>query len=199
MNQALTDALINMKKLDDDAHAKLTSSSENFDANEAAYKQVHRENAERLDKIIDKFGWPTVEEVGLEASYAAFHVANHANEIPTLQRKFLGSLSGAGARAEAPQKHVAFLVDRVRFNQGQKQMYGTVLDWVEGGTLGCDLEDKERANEFRQLVGFPPLEEAIAAQTKEMLRLGAKPPQGDALKAYRQQHIDWAKSVGWIE
>lgn len=195
MNKELSDALLKMKQLDDDMHTKLMGSGDQFDQVQSQVHKLYRDNAVRLEKIIDRYDWPKTAEVGEAAAHAAWTVAYHASVAPALQRKFLAALSGACARSEASQKHLAFLMDRVRVNQGRKQVYGTVLDWVEGGTLGCELEDEAGVAELRFRVGLPPLNDSIALQMKEVNRLGAKPPED--LAAYRVKQREWAQQVGW--
>ncbi len=92
-------------------------------------------------------------------------------------------------------KQVAFLTDRIRFNEGRPQIYGTVLDWDEGGALNCELENPEDVDARRAAVGLPPFDESLREHRNEVDAEGGNPPED--FEAYKQAGDEWARSVGW--
>lgn len=120
---------------------------------------------------------------------------NTRSAPPNLQRKFLQYLSKAAEGGDVPSKPVALLTDRIRFNEGKPQVYGTVLDWNEDGELTCELESPRKVNELREEVGLPPFEQSLKEHRGEVEAEGGRPPEN--FKAYKQAGSDWAKSVGW--
>jgi hypothetical protein len=104
-------------------------------------------------------------------------------------------LETAVASGEAPVKLAAFLSDRIRFNQGKPQVYGTVLDWNASGELGCEVEDPEHIDELRASAGLPPFEESLGEHRKAVEAEGGKAPVD--FESYREAAIQWAKQVGW--
>ncbi len=156
---------------------------------------MHRENAEVLDGLCSAHGWPGVFLVGLEGSRTAWVIAQHAICSPQLQRKFLRLLHDAADQGDAPLKQVALLTDRIRFNEGRPQIFGTVLDWGDHGELDCDLDDPETVDQRRAAVGLPPFHEELIAQRNEVKAEGGRPPED--YEAYRAAALAWAKEVGW--
>ena len=195
MNSELRTQLIEMKKQVDQASYD-GEALEPLDQNYSAkMRSLHGNNARRLNDIIDEYGWPTVALVGEEGAYAAWSIAQYASEWPVLQRKFLAVLNVAAARGEVTQRHLAFLLDRVRFNQDQPQFYGTFLDWDAKGELSAEIEQIETLEERRKAVGLPPYALTRQRQMEEIAKLGGKAPSD--FKAYKQAQTHWAQKLGW--
>jgi hypothetical protein len=198
MNEKLLDELIAMKQRDVDTRSRLVQEGRLYDGYAQEMQQVHRENARRLDELISQHGWPTISSVGLEGCRAAWLIAQHSICTPDLQRKFLELLTRAAKNGEVPKPQVAFLTDRIRFNENKPQVYGTVLDWDEKGELSCVVEDPANLDARRREMGLPAAAaDDLAAYRKEVESEGGKPPL-DFAEAKRKA-LDWAKSVGWIE
>ena len=195
MDIELLEHLERLKQRDIDTRAKLLREGRLYGRYEQKMQDVHRENAYALDEIISTHGWPSVSKVGVEGSRATWLIAQHAICTPELQRKFLRHLSKAAEAGDSPIKQVAFLTDRIRFNEGKPQVYGTVLDWNENGELTCELENPEKVDELREQVGLPPFEQTLQEHRKEVEAEGGNPPEN--YETYRQAGSDWAKSVGW--
>lgn len=159
-------------------------------------QQVHRENAVQLDKIIDEHGWPGISLVGLEGCRAAWLIAQHSICTPDLQRRFLTVLAEASERGEVPGVQVAYLIDRIRFNENKLQVYGTVMDWNDNGKLGCEVEDPANLDRRRREVGLAPFRKELARQEREVDSEGGQPPAD--LAQHRRARNEWARSVGWI-
>ena len=185
-----------MQQRDFETRSRLRSAGKLYGGYAKEMQQVHRENATALDAIVSKHGWPGVEVVGIEGCRAAWLIAQHSICTPTLQRKFLVLLSEAVGKADAPKQQLAFLTDRVRFNEMKPQVYGTVLDWNEKGELGCDTEDPSNLDARRQAVGLRPFKEDLERHRSEIRAEGGGPP-GDFVD-YRRKRNAWARQVGWI-
>ena len=198
MNQRLLDELIAMKQRDVDTRSRLVREGWLYDGYADEMQQVHRENAHRLNQLISQHGWPTISLVGLEGCRTAWLIAQHSICTPDLQRKFLAFVTEAAERGEVPKPQVAFLTDRIRFNENKPQVYGTVLDWDEKGELSCVVEDPANLDARRREMGLPATQDDdLAAYRKEVESEGGKPPR-DLTEAKRKR-LEWAKSVGWIQ
>ena len=195
VNQALLARLEDLRQQDIDMRQKLLAEGRLYGSYDTDMQRVHTENAQALDEIITQHGWPGIASVGLAGCRAAWLIAQHAICTPALQRKFLERLTAAAEAGDVPLRQVALLSDRVRFNEGRPQLYGTVMDWDERGEFGCELEDPEQVDERRAAVGLPPYAEALAEHRREVEAEGGGPP-GD-FAAYRQAVVDWARRVGW--
>ncbi len=196
MNQALFDALLAMKRRDEEVRSKLLGEGRLYGGYDEEMQQVHIENAEKLAEIISQQGWPGISLVGIEGCRAAWFVAQHALCTPDKQRGFLDALEMAAARGDAPKRLVALLTDRIRYNEHKPQVYGTVLDWNDAGELSCDVEDRENLDTRRAEVGLSPFNEDLLQHRREVAAEGGTPPTD--LAEYRQRKRDWAKRVGWI-
>ena len=195
MNKELLSQLETLKQRDVDTRNKLLEEGRLYGVYDEEMQNVHRENARALNEIIEEQGWPGISKVGLEGSRTAWLIAQHAICTPHLQRKFLEYMTKAAESDDVPMKQVALLTDRIRFNEGKPQVYGTVLDWNENGELTCELENLEKVDERRAQVGLQPFEQSLREHRAEVDAEGGKPPEN--YKAYRQAGSDWAKNVGW--
>lgn len=195
MSQEFIEQLVALQTRDIDTRSRLAKEGRLYGGYEQEMQEVHRQNAHALDNILRTHGWPGVSKVGVEGSRAAWLVAQHAMCTPKLQRRFLKHLSRAAANGDAPMKQVAFLMDRIRYNEGRPQVYGTVLDWTKNGVLTCELEDPDKVNELRAKVGLPPFEQACEEHRRAVEAEGGKPPEN--YEVYKRAAREWAESVGW--
>lgn len=195
MNTELLEQLQQLHNKDTETRAKMLQAGRLHGEYAPELQQVHRENAEALDKLVSEHGWPTVLLVGAKGAQLAWEIAQHANCTPDLQRKFFKLLGQAAAHGEAAKRHVALLSDRIRFNEGRPQIYGTVLDWDEQGELTCTLQNPDMVDELRKAVSLPPFEQSLQEQRQTIIDEGGKPPAD--LDAYRQQQEAWAQQAGW--
>ena len=195
MNQQLLDELLTMKQRDIDMRTHLLNGKRLYGDYASEMQQVHRENAVALNEITSKFGWPGISLVGLEGCRAAWFIAQHSICTPELQRKFLKLLITASENGDAPKRQVAFLTDRIRFNENRPQVFGTVLDWNEKGELSCDVEDPENLDNRRTAVGLDSFCEELEKHRVEVEVEGGRPPEDIA--AYKHKGRQWASSVGW--
>jgi hypothetical protein len=195
LNTDLLNELIAMKQRDADTRAELVRQGRLFDGYDAVMQQVHTENAHRLDALVTAFGWPTLEQVGLEGTRSAWLIAQHAICTPALQRRFLALMTTAATAGDVPPLQVAFLTDRVRGMEGKKLLYGTVLDWDENGELSCAIQDPCNLDARRKAVGLPPFAQDLAKCRQAAAAEGAKPPTDMA--AWTRERAAWARRVGW--
>lgn len=196
MNQQLLNELLALKQRDADTRSRLLSEGRLYGDYAPEMQKIHRENANELDRITSKYGWPGISLVGLEGCRAAWLIAQHSICTPALQKKFLALLVDAAEHGNAPIKQVALLTDRIRFNENKPQMYGTVLDWNEKGELSCEVEDPANLDARRKAVGLSPFCEDLEKHRKEVKSEGGTPPQDYA--EYKQKGREWASSVGWL-
>ena len=195
MNKELLAQLENLQQKDTNSRTILLNKGMLYGVYAQQMQDVHRDNAFALDEIISIHGWPGISEVGLEGCRVSWLIAQHSNCTPELQRKFLNYLSEAADVGNVPEKQLAMLTDRIRFNEGKPQIYGTVLDWNEKGEFTCEIKDPLKNNALREKVGLPPFEQATIEHQKDVEAEGGKPPEN--YTAYKKRLLDWAKSVGW--
>lgn len=195
MNNQVLEKLRALQQRDADMRARLLHQGKLYGDYPMELQQVHRENAIALHEMVAVHGWPGIALVGLDGCRVAWLLAQHSICTPDLQRRFLELLLIASESGDVPKRQVALLTDRVRFNEGKPQIYGTVFDWNEDGELACDIEDPANVDRRRSAVGLPPFSEALEKHREAVQAEGGKPPQD--FIAYQHQAREWASRVGW--
>lgn len=115
-------------------------------------------NLRRLERLVQKSGWPRRSVVGYKGADAAFLVLQHAN--PAKQKQYLPLLQAAVTEGEARSDNLALLEDRILMREGKKQKYGSQLqNNGKGGWELYPIEDEATVDEKRKTVGLGPLAE----------------------------------------
>ena len=195
MNEALLEKLRVLGQRDSDTRERLLKENRLFGTYDEEMQRVHRENAVDLASIVENHGWPGISQVGIDGCRLAWVIAQHSICTPELQKGFLQAIEEAAEAGDVPKKQVAMLTDRIRFNEGRSQVYGTVLDWDEAGVLNCEVEDPEGIDARRASVGLEPLAEALEEHRRDVAAEGGKPPED--FEAYKEAANLWAQQVGW--
>lgn len=114
-----------------------------------------------LEVIIEEHGWPTISQVGKEASASAFLIIQHADL--ELQKKYFPLLKKAAGANDARKSDVAMLEDRILMREGKKQIYGSQLRTnSDTGKLELHpIEDEKNVDRRRASVDLPPLKEYL--------------------------------------
>jgi hypothetical protein len=123
---------------------------------------VQKRNQGELEALVARKGWPRVAQVGREAAMGAYLVVMHSED--GTQKKHLPAVKAACEAGELPWVRYANMYDRWLFNEKLPQRYGTHTRYNEQTKSEelYPLEDVSRVNEWRNEVGLPPLEEALA-------------------------------------
>lgn len=176
---------------------KLIQNGELFNGYNAEMEALHNRNAQILNEIIGKIGYPTIEKVGEAANEAAWLVIQHSIGQPEFMRKCAVLLEKAVAENQANPQQLAYLSDRIAVFEGRLQLYGTQFDWDENGEMSPNrFDNAERVNQRRKSVGLNSLEEQIKIIRKQIAAENQKPPAD--LKERNKQAQEWRKKVGWI-
>lgn len=101
MNTELKKQLVGMVEADERVRAELAATGELFQDYAPRMAEVHQRNAQELENIIERFGWPGKSLVGDEGAHAAWFILQHAIGNPELQRQCLPVLKQAVAQQEA--------------------------------------------------------------------------------------------------
>jgi hypothetical protein len=121
-----------------------------------------RARADRLEEIVDEYGWPTFSMVGEDGATAAWAIAQHADHDVELQERMLDLMKVAAADGEADPSQTAFLEDRVALNLGRPQIYGSQIGCVDGEAVPGPIEDEQNVDARRAEVGLDPLDDYLA-------------------------------------
>lgn len=196
--KSIAEKIIELKNADLELREKLIQNGQLFDGYNREMEALHIKNAETLDKIIEKIGYPTIEKVGEEANEAAWLVIQHSIGKPEFMKKCAAFLEKAVAENQANPKQFAYLSDRIAVFEDRPQLYGTQFDWDENDEMNPKLfDDLEKVNERRKSVGLNSLQEQISIIRKQILQENQKTPAD--LKERNKQADEWRRKVGWIK
>lgn len=129
--------------------------------NEAETK-VMRERDEadtrRMNEILDRYGFPGVELVGIRAARAFIVMLLHSPSLELMKRA-LPHVERAVRRKELPPDDFATLSDRVLVNEGKPQLYGSNFNFVGDKAVLGTTQDLAHLDERRLKLGLPPIRE----------------------------------------
>lgn len=169
-----------------------------FDGYHPEMEAMHHRNAEILNDIIDKIGYPTIGKVGKEANEAAWLIIQHSIGRPEFMKKCAALLERAVTEDQADAKHFAYLSDRIAASEGRPQLYGTQFDWDENGEMSpSSFDDLGKVNQRRKAIGLNSLEEQTAVIRKQVIAENQAPPVDMEERA--RQIGEWRKKVGWLK
>lgn len=159
-NQALRSELLQMwaedQRLRFLLRDKVRQLNENWGAPELAplYNEIKRTDSShygRIQQIIALGGWPKLTDVGKDGSFAAWSLVQHSNVVD-FQERCIKAMEPLLKHGEVSPIDYANLVDRVRFNKKQKQLYGQAQ-------AGYPIEDEAKLNKRRKKIGLIPIQE----------------------------------------
>lgn len=161
---------------------------------------VHLNNARWLQKLIEQIGWPAQEQVGEEASQAAWLIVQHAISLPDLMKQALALMEAQQTTRTIDLVNLAFLADRIAMYTDQPQLYGTQFVSDEQRQLVPHQLDGsiDQVNQRRQQLGLNTVEERLAELTKQFSVEQNKMSTAADWRAERESYDAWRKRVGWI-
>lgn len=163
--EALEKELLAMRELDQKFRDDAPLSINPTEAELAILKQqdaIDRANMARLGQIVQKYGWPGINQVGEKASSAAFLILQHAGLEE--QRRYFPILKAAVTQRNARADQAAMLEDRILMREGKNQVYGTQLRSgpdTDGKLVLHPIEGERNVNVRRAAVGLQPLAEYL--------------------------------------
>lgn len=114
--------------------------------------------AKKLTKLVRHYGWPNKKTVGTKGLTAAWLIAQHADFDHKQQVYFLEEIKKATQEGSVPIWQRAYLEDRVRVNQGRRQLYGTQFRANKKGLLELwPVQNRKQLDVRRKGVGLEPI------------------------------------------
>lgn len=160
--------LLAMQVVDQEFRSSMGSSDDGEDESSGEPKvNVDVKHTARMKEIIEEIGWPNRSKVGKEGAFAAWLLVQHADLDPKFQRACLELMRKESAD-EISSVNLAYLTDRVRVNEGKKQIYGTQFWSPEGKLVPRPIEDPENLEDRRRKAGM----QTFAEYQKMMQSLG---------------------------
>lgn len=115
-------------------------------------------NQNRIEEIIEEYGYPGRSLVGSQGS-TAFMVIQHSNQ--EMQEKYLPLLKEQADEGEILWSSVALMIDRVLLGKGEKQIYGSQVytDQKTGEQYFGEIENPYKVDSIRNTVGLGTIQE----------------------------------------
>ncbi len=122
-------------------------------------RKVDINNTAFLKKVVKRYGWPKISEVGKKVAMAAWLILQHSPD-----KKFMEEcLSLMEVMPdEVEPTNLARTIDRVRILNGKLQYYGTHFRQKSDGKYEImPTEDKKHLEKRRKAMGLPTVEEML--------------------------------------
>ncbi len=127
-------------------------------------RRTDKANQVALIALVERCGWPTVDQVGSKAAGAAFLIVQHAT--PELRSRYYPSIEADWSRHPEHREAIALMQDRMQVEQDRPQRYGTQL-YKQGDTYVLfPIEDVEHVNQRRAQFGLPGMCEYLRIVNK---------------------------------
>ncbi len=161
-NQVLADELDRMAKVDQiAAYVQQGKQKELSDAQWKAFKDsVYKTHGKRLQEVFTTNGYTGYDLVGKKGSSNFWVMVQHADHNPQFQLAVLEKMKIEVEKENADPRDYGLLVDRVKLNTDQAQVYGTQVTYNmhTGQAYPKKLGDSVGVNERRKSLGFESLE-----------------------------------------
>lgn len=157
-NEELKRELLQLLKEDQAVRAFFTQGRRPTAAEARAMKERDEADTNRLSEILDKYGFPDIGMVGLNATRAFITILVHSPSVE-LQKRALPHVERAARRKEIPPDDFVMLTDDVLTLEGKLQLYGTNFNFVGEKVALAPTQDPARLDERRRKLGLPPIRE----------------------------------------
>jgi len=129
---------------------------------------VFTTNQKRVKEIFEEYGFAGFNLVGEEGSSNFWLIVQHSDHNPNFQKKILEKMKVEVDKGNADSRNYGLLVDRVKLNTGQAQVYGTQVDYNLEicQAFPKNLADSINVNKRRKEIGLEPIEEYLNDMTK---------------------------------
>lgn len=116
-----------------------------------------------LKDIVKDHGFPNFDLVGQAGAHNFWLLIQHQDQHPQFQEEVLGKMKMEVDKGKASPTDYAYLIDRVKVNTGQQQIYGTQmqLNASETSYEPKNVIEPDKLNERRKSVGLSSIEEYI--------------------------------------
>lgn len=122
-----------------------------------AVSDIDVDNAKWLVSVLQKFGFPTAQDVGEYGLHLLWLLFHHADQFPRLQEVALPAFEERWKAGELPANDLARLTDRILVKHRKPQMYGTQHDWGAADLQGQKIDHLDEIELNRQRLGLMPL------------------------------------------
>ncbi len=122
-----------------------------IDSLENRKKEIIKKNCDNCKNILNNYGYPTIDLVSKKTSHDFWVLVQHCDADIELQMKALAELKKGVKKGVGIRNNYAYLLDRVKVNLGEKQIFGTqVYRNKEGKYIPYPIKDSLNVNDRRK-------------------------------------------------
>src|ERR1700750_578138 len=155
-NEELRRELVHMLAEDQAVRAPFLAGRQPTESEARAMHERDEADTKRLTEILDKYGFPGVKLVGIDATRAFITMLLHSPSLE-LQKRALPNVERAARRREIPPDDFAMLTDDVLAGEHKPQLYGTNFKFVNGKVALDETKDVAHLAERRRKLGMQPI------------------------------------------
>lgn len=135
-----------------------------------SFKEIEREvlaadsvNYIELNAIMEEYGFPGYNLVGKDYSNSFWNLVQHQDYNVEFQEFALQKMKIEVDKNNATKAYYAYLVDRVKVNKGEKQVYGSQMQLNKDSSSyePQPVIHPKKLNKRRKEMDLPPIEEYI--------------------------------------
>ncbi|MGJ8665175.1 MAG: DUF6624 domain-containing protein [Patiriisocius sp.] len=122
---------------------------------------VDARNRDRLKQIFKEFGFPTKQLIGKDGMDGIFFIIQHSDSDKEWQKSQLNNIEAAVKNGDLEAENFAYLYDRIKVNNGEKQLYGTQfknVDYINNIVELAETEDRKNLDVRRREIGLMPID-----------------------------------------
>lgn len=123
---------------------------------EKRMQQLDAQHLLRLRVIMQRYGFPDTAQVGHDGVEDFWLLSQHAVSDKPFMDQVLRLARPLMLKGELPRRDYALMVDRVRIQQGRKQLYGSQFHVVAGHLVMLPLEDPAHVDQRRAAMDMMP-------------------------------------------
>lgn len=130
--------------------------------------KIDSSNYHLLQEVVNKHGFLDYDLVGKKGSHQFWLLMQHQDAHPEFQKKVLALMKLATEKNKASRIDYAYLIDRVKVNQGEPQIFGTQMKLNKDSSSfePKPIIEPEKLNERRKEVYLQPIEKYIEVMNK---------------------------------
>jgi len=143
--------ILSQVKINDQKYRSITN-PELYSKNAKLQDKLDRENQHIVAAFLDTFGWPQMKQVGVLGKVAVFSVIQHAPLA--MQEKYYPMLANAYKEHSNNGAQLALLEDRINFQKGYPQYYGTQLGYINSQNVLYPVVNADSLENWRKKIGI---------------------------------------------
>ncbi|WP_426476095.1 DUF6624 domain-containing protein [Chryseobacterium sp. CBSDS_008] len=126
------------------------------------------DNTKRAELLYKKYGYLGIDKVGEKGETQFWAIVQHYDKSVDFQNKVLKSLKKEVSKKNASPDNYALLYDRIKVNNGEKQLFGTQIEYKKNGQAKPKngLIDTINIDKLRKKYNLDPLKKYLNLMTE---------------------------------